>query len=283
MQRAPSLTTIEAFLAAAERGSFRAAADRLCLSAPAVTRRIQALERHAGAALFERRAGGVALTEAGRALAARMGPALDELRAALNSPDDARRPVRLRASRSFAGLWLAPRLERLPEGMTLDLRSDLTLEACLGGGADLGIFFDPAPTPQARVEVLLPVEISVVGAPRLVDGRRPPEDPRATSIPLIELAGQSRFWPDRIPAARASLTFDGLQAMYEAAASGLGLAPGVHPLVEPYLASGRLVEWPAFGRTPGGAYRLVATRQALRAKNVAALRDWLMREAGGAF
>ena len=59
MQRAPSLTTIEAFLAAAERGSFRAAADRLCLSAPAVTRRIQALERHADAALFERRAGGV--------------------------------------------------------------------------------------------------------------------------------------------------------------------------------------------------------------------------------
>ena len=46
-----------------------------------------------------------------------------------SSPDDARRPVRLRASRSFAGLWLAPRLERLPEGVTLDLRSDLTLEA----------------------------------------------------------------------------------------------------------------------------------------------------------
>lgn len=54
MQRAPSLSTIEAFLAAAERGSFKAAADRLCLSAPAVTRRIQALERHAGAAEGDR-------------------------------------------------------------------------------------------------------------------------------------------------------------------------------------------------------------------------------------
>ncbi len=281
MQRAPSLSTIEAFLAAAELGSFRAAANRLCLSAPAVTRRIQALERHAGAALFERRAGGVALTEAGRELAARMGPALDQLRAALGSSDEALRPVRLRASRSFAGLWLAPRFERLPEGMTLDLRSDLTLEGVVGGGADLGIFFDPAPTPQASAEMLLSVEIAVVGAPRFVGGRTP-EDARATSVPLIELAGQPRFWPDRIPGARAALTFDGLQAMYEAAASGLGLAPGAHPLVEPYLASGRLVEWPEFGRRPFGAYRLVATRQSLRAKNVAALRDWLMREAAAA-
>ncbi len=279
MQRAPSLSTIEAFLAAAERGSFKAAADRLCLSAPAVTRRIQALERHAGAVLFERRAGGDALTAAGRELAARMGPALDQLRAALVSPDDAGRPVRLRASRSFAGLWLAPRLKRLPEGVDLDLRSDLTLEGFLGGGADLGIFFDPVPTPQARAEILLPVEITVVGAPGLVDGRTAPGVPRATSVPLIELAGQPRFWPDRIPGARPSLTFDGLQAMYEAAASGLGLAPGAHPLVEPYLASGRLVELPAFGRTPFGAYRLVATRQALRGRQVAALRDWLLREA----
>ncbi len=53
MQRAPSLSTIEAFLAAAERGSFRAAADRLCLSAAAVTRRIQAIDRHAGGARTE--------------------------------------------------------------------------------------------------------------------------------------------------------------------------------------------------------------------------------------
>lgn len=280
MPRAPSLSTIEAFLAAAERGSFKAAADRLCLSAPAVTRRIQALERHAGAALFERKAGGVSLTVEGRELAARMGPALDELRAALVSPDAPGRPVRLRASRSFAGLWLAPRLERLPEGVELELRSDLTLEALLSGAADLGIFFDPVPTPQARAEILLPVEVAVVSAPRLVDGRAPPEGAGATSVPLIELAGQPRFWSERIPGARASLTFDGLQAMYEAAAQGLGLAPGAHPLVAPYLASGRLVELPVFGRTKVGAYRLVATPGALRVRKVAALRDWLMREAG---
>ena len=282
MRRAPPLSTIEAFLAAAELGGFRAAADRLCLSAPAVTRRIQALERHAGAALFERRAGGVRLTAAGRDLAARMGPALDGIRAALLSPDDPAIPVRLRASRSLAGLWLAPRLSRLPEGVALELRSDLTLEGCLGGAADLGIFFDPPPTTPAISERLLAVEITVVAAPRLADGRAAPNDASSlSSCSLIDLAGQSWFWPRAFPGARPSLTFDGVQAMYEAVASGLGLAPGVHPLVEPYLASRRLVELPSFGRAPGGAYYLVASRRTLRSQKVAAVRDWLVSEASG--
>jgi LysR family transcriptional regulator, glycine cleavage system transcriptional activator len=67
--------------------------------------------------------------------------------------------------------------------------------------------------------------------------------------------------------------------MYEAVASGLGLAPGVHPLVEPYLASGRLVELPGFRRMAAGAYQLVTARRALRSRSVAMVRDWPLREA----
>ena len=278
MQRAPNLTAIEAFLAAAELGSFKAAADRLCLTAPAITRRIQALERHSGTSLFDRGAGGVTLTAAGRDLAERMGPAVEELRTAFATADDPGTPVRLRLSRSLAGLWLAPRLSRLPKGVALDLRSDLTLEACLAGNADLGIFYEPRPP----AERLIPVEISVVSAPRLADGHAAPRDPTEVhSVTLIDLAGQSWFWRRTAPGLRASLTFDGAQAMYEAVASGLGLAPGVHPLVEPYLASGRVVELPGFGRIAAGAYQLVTTRRALRSRSVALVRDWLLREASG--
>lgn len=279
MRRAPNLMGVEAFLAAAELGSFKAAADRLCLTAPAITRRIQALERHSGTPLFDRGAGGVKLTAAGRDLAARMGPALEELRAALAAGDDPRSPVRIRVSRSLAGLWLAPRLSRLPKGVELDFKSDMTLEACLAGEADLGIFYEPPPP----AERLIPVEITVVSAPRLIDGRAAPKDAsELSSVSLIDLAGQSWFWPRTAPGLRASLTFDGAQAMYEAVASGLGLAPGVHPLVEPYLASGRLVERPGFGRMPGGAYHLVMARRASRSRSVALVRDWLLREASGA-
>ena len=150
------------------------------------------------------------LTAAGRNLAARMGPALEDVRAALFSSDDPASPVRLRASRSLVGLWLARRLQRLPKGVALDLRSDLTLEASLAGGADLGIFFDPRPAWNVTSERLLPVEITAVSAPRLADGRTAPSDAGdLLSFTLIDLAGQSWFWPRASSVARATLIFDG--------------------------------------------------------------------------
>ena len=54
MKRLPPLTAVEAFVQAARLGSVKAAAEALALSSPALTRRIQALERHVGRPLFER-------------------------------------------------------------------------------------------------------------------------------------------------------------------------------------------------------------------------------------
>ena len=52
------------------RGSFSAAAESLAYTQSAVSQQIAALEREAGTVLVERRARGVHLTEAGRALVA---------------------------------------------------------------------------------------------------------------------------------------------------------------------------------------------------------------------
>ena len=57
---------LEAFLEAAERGSFRRAADALFLSQPSISARVQALEDDVGVTLFDRTARGVRLTEMGR-------------------------------------------------------------------------------------------------------------------------------------------------------------------------------------------------------------------------
>jgi len=58
---------IEAFVAIAQAGSFTRAAVELHLSQPAVSRRIDLLERELGAPLFERLHGGARLTGAGEA------------------------------------------------------------------------------------------------------------------------------------------------------------------------------------------------------------------------
>lgn len=68
MQDQVQLAQIEAFVMVARRGSISAAADELIVSQPAVTARIQGLERSIGAGLFIRSRAGSRLTEAGRAL-----------------------------------------------------------------------------------------------------------------------------------------------------------------------------------------------------------------------
>jgi DNA-binding transcriptional LysR family regulator len=62
------LAALQAFLAVAERGSFSAAADRLFLSQPAVSKRIKGLEEELEVSLFERVHRRVRLTHAGEVL-----------------------------------------------------------------------------------------------------------------------------------------------------------------------------------------------------------------------
>lgn len=61
------LAQLEAFIAAAECGSFSRAADILSVAQPSLSNRIQSLEREVGQSLFERMGRGVKLTDAGSA------------------------------------------------------------------------------------------------------------------------------------------------------------------------------------------------------------------------
>src|SRR5919198_1283671 len=62
------LFQIRSFLKVAEEGSITRAAEALCLTQPAVTQHVRALERELGVALFDRTGRGVRLTAAGLAL-----------------------------------------------------------------------------------------------------------------------------------------------------------------------------------------------------------------------
>ena len=77
------LQQLQAFVAVAERGSFRAAADHIHLSAPALSRRIDKLETILGARLFNRTTRDVELTPLGRVFLERARAALDDLEAAM--------------------------------------------------------------------------------------------------------------------------------------------------------------------------------------------------------
>src|SRR5256885_3359636 len=64
----PTLRQFEVFLAVAKAGSFRAAAEAMHLSQPALSQHVAEVERELGTRLFDRLGRKVALTEAGRVL-----------------------------------------------------------------------------------------------------------------------------------------------------------------------------------------------------------------------
>ena len=82
------LQELQAFVAVAERASFRAAAEDLHLSQPALSRRVDKLEAQLGAKLLERTTRRVSLTNIGRVFLERARTAIDELESAVLSIGD---------------------------------------------------------------------------------------------------------------------------------------------------------------------------------------------------
>ena len=115
MRRLPSLAGVEAFVHVARSGSVKTAAEELALSSPALSRRIQALERFLDRPLFERRHQSVHLNEDGEKLMELIGPVMDSLSDAIEtmtSPSPVMR-LRLGVLPLFASQRLMPHLPQL--------------------------------------------------------------------------------------------------------------------------------------------------------------------------
>src|SRR6202163_731802 len=122
------LSVLSAFLAVAQERSFTRAARRLGVSPSALSHAIRGLEERIGVRLLARTTRSVAPTEAGEQFIARLGPALADVRGALDQVAGLRdKPagrVRLVASRMAARMVLAPKLggiARIYPHVVLDL------------------------------------------------------------------------------------------------------------------------------------------------------------------
>jgi|SRR6185369_7923921 DNA-binding transcriptional LysR family regulator len=148
---------VEAFVAIVRRGGFTRAAASLHLSQPAVSRRLDLLEREVGRPLFDRTRGGATLTEAGRAFLPHAEAVLASMRdgveavRALDRPE--RGTVTLAMVGTLAGSRLTDRMQRFRRAypdVRLALRTALSREVSAlvrRGDAALGLryFADPDP------------------------------------------------------------------------------------------------------------------------------------------
>jgi LysR family glycine cleavage system transcriptional activator len=231
------LTAIEAFVQVARTGSVKAAAQELALSAPALSRRIQALERFIGKPLFERRHQALALNSDGERLLQQIAPVLDRLTDAVESMTSGTEVMRLRLGvlPLFAAQRLFPRLGELraqhPQ-LHLDIDTAGHNMARVGDGLDVAIALAREPDPSLYSKRLDRNQVYVIGARTLVDGPDPVRRPD-------QLAGLTalihRDMPDTFGAWRHAAGLDELEPlatdhfdsgalMLEAAAQGLGVA-----------------------------------------------------------
>ena len=237
MRRLPPLTAVEAFVQVARLGSIKAAAQELSLSAPALSRRVQALERFIGKPLFERRHQALGLNADGERLLAGLAPALDGLSDAVEAMTSGTDVLRLRLGilPLFASQRLFPRLSELRAAhpqLHLDIDTAAHGLTRLGDGLDAVIALAKEIDPALYAARLDRNSVYVIGAKTLLTGALPITRPEqlATQTALVH-----REMPDTFTAWRAAAGvpdveplaidfFDSGPLMLEAAAQGLGVA-----------------------------------------------------------
>ncbi|WP_404710676.1 LysR substrate-binding domain-containing protein [Sphingomonas sp. MMS24-J13] len=287
MRRLPPLTAVEAFVQVARLGSVKAAAEQLALSSPALSRRIQALERFVGRSLFERRHQAMMLNSDGEQLLARVAPALDALAVAIDATLGETELLRLRLN--VPPLFASQRLiNRLPElrarhpSLHIDLDTQPHPLARLGEGLDAAIVITREVDPAFYSRRIAQSRIAAIGSPQLREGpdaiRTPSDIRNATIFVHRDMPELFNIWreaigePDLEPAAVDH--FDSGPLILDAAAQGLGVA---FMLDEHVLDSSgtRLVK--LFDRDVDSSYSywFAARRTALSSRSVRIFHDWL--------
>lgn len=288
MRRLPPLTAIEAFVAVARLGSIKAAATELALSAPALSRRIQTLERFLGRPLFDRRHQAMAPNADGDRLLAAIAPALDSLSDAVESMTSGGEVLRLRLGvlPLFASQRLFPKLAQLraarPE-LHLDVDTGSNAISRLGEGLDAVIVLAREVDPTLYAERLDRNKVYAIAAKSLVEGPDPLLRPEqlADHTVLLHRDMADNFTAWRHSAAIAEIEpkavdhFDSGALMLEAAAQGLGVAF----MLESHFNDAndpRLVRLFELEVESPYSYWFVCRPRALQTKPVRIFRDWLI-------
>ena len=253
-----SLPALHAFASVAKHGGFRRAAGELGMSPSALSHAVSTIEKRLGTRLINRTTRSVAVTDAGRRLLERLGPALDELDAALDeATDEHGEPagtLRLNASPFAVCTVLGP---RLPAFMTRfpAVRVEVTVD---DDGRDVvGRGFDATVRVGRWMEgdmIALPIgpapRRALVAAPSYLQAHPAPRHPDdlATHVCLRydnNPRGGPLRWsfkgdtPGMEP--HGPLTSSDVDLMVAAALGGAGILYMAEPIVRAHIESGRLL------------------------------------------
>lgn len=287
------LEGVEAFVRVADTGSFTEAGRTLSLPKSTVSRRVSRLEESLGVRLLQRNPRRLALTDAGEAYYAQVGPALASIRKASVQVGEMNEAptgtVRITAPFTFGVAFLGEIVHRFTERhRDIDVEVSLSdrLVDLIADGFDLAIRGGPledsalVARPLGRGKSWLiasPAYLDRVGAPAS------PEDLESRECVLFRgHEGVSRWALEGPDGATTTVTVSGrvngdeygfVSAAVESGA-GIGCVPWL--LCHGHLADGRLVRvLPEWG-LPGGQMHLVYPSAQFLPQRVSLFRDFLL-------
>ena len=266
----PGLNDLDAVVAIARRGSFRAAALDLGMSTTALSNAIGKLEASLGVRLFNRTTRSVSLTDAGRVFVEQVTPALQEVHGAMEAARSQQATpsgmLRINAFATAAREILSPLvlefLRRCPQ-VHVDLVTEGRLVDIVAEGFDLGVrVADLVPSDMISVSLGRRQRHAVVGSPGYFEKHdRPRVPPDLLNHPCIRVRlpnGALYRWQFQKGGQTAQIDVSGPITLDEASLArtavleGIGLGFFMEQNVLADIEAGRLVrvleDWtPPFG------------------------------------
>ncbi|MFZ5815617.1 MAG: LysR family transcriptional regulator [Bacillota bacterium] len=257
------IQALEAFWWIAKTGSFNRAAERLFLTQPSVTARIQALEKELGQTLFERKPRGVRLTDAGRVLLPHAERVLQDVKRAHQAVMDlqtATGGTLMVGSALTSSAYLLPQIlmrfktsHPAVEVMVRTGRSHQVQQLVLDDTVQLGLVHAPLPSHAEIMVVPLSEEpiLLVVHPNHPLAERSEVNLEELASEPMITTDRASGYWAlveqwwassGFVP--RITMELDSIEAAKRMVMSGLGLTMLPQSTVEGELKLRQLVAVP---------------------------------------
>lgn len=249
-----------AFIQVAQLGSFTRAAEKMRVSASALSHSVRALETRMEVRLLTRTTRSVLITEEGSRLLARVAPRFADIDAELAAVSDLRNKpsgvVRITASEFPSSYVVWPKLAKiLPEypDITVEMNVDYSRIDIVANHFDAGIRLgEGVGKDMIAVRITVDQRIAVVGSPSYFAGRAKPKNPQdlmSHNCINLRLSSEGGLFPwdfqkgKKVVKIRVSgqWIFNSSGPILTAALAGQGLAFVHEEMVHEYLASGELV------------------------------------------
>ena len=285
-----SLRGLRTFCIAARYASFSQAAERLFVTASAVSHQIKNLEDELGQKLFERKGRTLLLTRAGEFLFAELDPIMTQVDEVAQRwrAQQTRTPLRVSVQPFFSSELLVPRLKRFTESHpAIDIQLESSDEAPERHPrtADLSIRLFRQPPSDLAADALFPIRLTPACSAELAQKITDPQEFYREPFNAIVHTGRPNAWRNWAVSLGVELAepisvhkLDTMLGVVSAAEQGLGLALVPKRLAQDRFDRGRLVQLHPTELTLTECYYLVYDKRRGEGSPVAEFRQWALQE-----